>query len=258
LGKEVINGSTVYKQRNKRTGKVTYTRIPPKAQASRLTVDEQGRVIWERGELPAVTTGVKTDLQKKEFEAGLGLSRINSIIQNFKPEYQELGTRWGHMWGAAKEKLGVKLSPVDKQKLSEFSTYRKEAVATTNKLIFDLTGKQMYKHEAKRLMKGLPNPGTGFFDGDAPTEFISALNVTHKDLLRVQARTRYYQARNLDMAKQIKQGKVMSLGDFDDIINEYGAMVEEALRAREPDLERANPSEFYKRVRDKVKAEFGL
>jgi hypothetical protein len=230
---------------------------PPKS-TSRLTVGKDGEIVWEQGVLGEPTKGTQTFLQKEEFKADIGLARIEDTIAAFKPEFQELGTRWGNLWTGVKEKLGVKLSPEDKKQLADFSTYRKGAIKTLNEEIHRLTGAQMSRHEARRLVKGLPNPGTGLFDGDSPTEFISALKVTYKDLKRVQARARYYQARNINVKNLAKQEKLMSLEQFDQVINKRAATIESELRAIEPNLERLNPAEFYKRVKDKVKEEFGL
>jgi hypothetical protein len=183
---------------------------------------------------------------------------VQAVIDAFKPEFQELGTRWEQGYKGFMEKLGKKLSPTDKANLAEYSTYRKTAIKTMNEELHRMGGSQMPRAEEKRLRAGLPDPGTGLFSGDSPTEFISALRATQQDMLKYQAMTRYYQARDLKMGDLIKQGKVMSLGEFDQIINEYGAMVEEALRSREPDLERTNPAEFYKQVKNEVKQKFGL
>jgi hypothetical protein len=89
------------------------------------------------------------------------------------------------------------IPPEDKKALSDFSNYKKTTVATMNEEIKRLTGAQMSESEAKRLMGGMPNPGTGFFDGDSPTEFEGALKATYKNLSKTKARLMWYRAKGL-------------------------------------------------------------
>ena len=260
-GGTITLGKSVFALKYDKQGGVTVGdrlgAAPPRG-GKRLEVKPDGTVVWQEGQLPAMGKTTRGFLEKEEFKTSMGLERIQGVIDKFKPEFQELGTRWGHWYKATKEKLGTKLSLIDKKNLAEYSTYRKQAIKTMNEEILRMGGTQIPKYEAKRLLEGLPNVGTGLFGGDSPTEFISALKSTQQDLLKYQAMTRYYQARNLKMGDLIKQGKVMSLGEFDNIINEYGAMVEEALRLREPELERTNLAEFYNKVKNEIRKKFGL
>jgi hypothetical protein len=209
-----------------------------------------------------VTANISTATRSK-IEAGImdvndGLSRIDDVIANFKPEYQELGTRWGSGITAWKEKLGKPVSAKDRKQLSDYSTYRKEAVANLNLDINALSGAAVSPSEAKRLLKGLPNPGTGLIDGDSPTEFKSALVITKKRLLKVKMRLHWYRSQGMDDAtikSNINSGKAISLDGIDAIINNRAAQLERDLMGRFPDT----PEKvIVEKVKQTLSEEFGM
>jgi hypothetical protein len=211
---------------------------------------QQGRPLSK----PAVT-----EAEKQLFTIDTSLNRLEGIIQNFKPEFQQLASRWANWMTATKEKLGRNISMKDKKNLTQFSRYRKQAVAFMNEEIKRITGAQMSEKEANRLMKGLPNPGTGLFDGDSPTEFISALKVVYQDLLMSKARYNWYLNNGYSEAQYkglLKQDKQMGLNDIYDKVNQRAAQIEKELRERAP--EGVDMPDFKNEVKQILKAEFGI
>jgi len=73
---------------------------------------------------------------------------------------QQAGAAW-------KEKLGVSLSPREKQDLTNYSAYKRNSINTLNEYIKSITGAAMTDAEAERLLKGLPKklpiPGAFFY-----------------------------------------------------------------------------------------------
>jgi hypothetical protein len=196
-------------------------RAPRSASGIKLKV---GDVEFMQGDIGELSKGAETEVQKNIFKIDSALESVNQIISDYKPEYQTLGTRWESFITSSKEKLGMEVAAFDKQKLAEFSEYRKNAVATMNEEIRRLTGAQMSKAEAERLMKGMPNPGTGLFDGDSPTEFISAIKVMYRKLRMAKARHMWYLAQGrgksaAEVKKIINSGDAISLESMRRIVN---------------------------------------
>jgi hypothetical protein len=219
-----------------------------------------------QGELPTgpeqgrpLTKGAQTAAEKQLFTIDTSLNRVEGIIRNYKPEFQQLGSRWANWMTATKEKLGQDVSKDDKKNLVEFSRYRKQAVSFLNEEIKRITGAQMSEKEAGRLTKGLPNPGTGLFDGDSPPEFISALKVVYQDLLMSKARYNWYLNNGYDESEikgLLSSDKQMSLADIYDKVNQRAAQIEKKLRERVP--QGGEMPDFRSEVKNILKAEFGI
>ena len=200
----------------------------------------------------AGSTGLtKPTLKKVEGEllkATTGLSRLNQIRNMFKPEYQELGTRWGAMWTSAKEKLGFKPSGEDRAGLAEFSSFKRRAISNINLYIKEITGAQMSEAEASRLTKGMPDPGKGLIDGDSPTAFESKMNDVISELRMAAARYHYVTKNGLTITD-------VPLDKMPAVINERGRQILEALRTNNPGMD---IDTMKQQARDMLAEEFGL
>ena len=144
-----------------------------------------------RGGNAELTNPVKTKVQKDVLDTQESLTRLNGIAAQFKPEFQTLGTRWDVLRSDVSEKLGFKLNPEDAALVSDYSTFRMDAIDQINRYIKMITGAQMSEKEAERILKGMPNPGQGFFDGDGPTAFMAKMDRTIEKLNLAQARYKY-------------------------------------------------------------------
>ncbi len=142
----------------------------------------------------AIAPGTAT--QNKIDEALLGsgsrLQRLNQIEQTYRPEFLQTKFRIAQNLVGLGEKLGREPSPQERQNLEAYSRFRQEAVRQLNEYINEMTGAAVGQgEEAARLKSGVPNPGSGLFDGDSPTEFLSKMNNSIRDLRLVEARLQY-------------------------------------------------------------------
>ena len=136
------------------------------------------------GEGPKVTTnvytgqlskGTATEVEKQQLNTGDQIARLNNIQFSYRPEFLNIKFRAGQAWNTLKDKIG-NLPAEEKVTLANYSTYKQNSIQNLNLTIKDLTGAAMSDAESGRIISSLPNPGTGVFDGDSPTEFESKLN----------------------------------------------------------------------------------
>ncbi len=226
-------------QRNLETGRLV--KAPGPSKGIRLKTDAEGNVTFETGVTTGETTKtVQTDIQKKLIIQSEGLARIDRIIQEFRPEFQQIPTRLGIEWSALKEKLNIgNVSEEDKQTLQEFSVYKQDALENINLYIKEITGAQMSEKEAKRLKKAQPDPGEGIFGGDSPTEFQSKLLNTHKKLKASMARYNFYLQQGMteeSLNALIGRRGVVSLEDMPKLIDAEGDRIEQEVKAQNPGI----------------------
>jgi len=224
-------------QMNKVTGQVSKIASPPKGWV--IESDGQGgfRMVQGVGAtgLQRKTTGA---IEGNIMNATEGIARLNEIAATYQPEFLELGTKWNALktrWG---EKLkGVPftewtrhgVSQEDKQQLREFANFKRTSLDNISRYIKEITGAQMSEREADRIRKGMPDPGEGLFDGDAPSEFESNWASTMRSLRAVQARNIYYLKSGFEpgeIQRVAKSGTMMSIADIQNRINERGQELE--------------------------------
>lgn len=149
-----------------------------------------------------LTTGTKSKLQDTQRKTADALSGVRRIRSSFKPEYQQLSTRWDAMVTAVKEKvegvpvlewLGDQFGESDRELLRDFTVFKRRAFANMNKNLHELSGAAVNEHEFDRLKKQMPNPGTGLFDGDSPSQFDAKMKDVEYELRVILARYNYSQ-----------------------------------------------------------------
>jgi len=268
---EMVPGTTIPKDRNpdgqwairaadgkpafvsKQTLLDTPNAFLPVPNGMRILSDGQGGFQITTGGMDPVemTNPTKTKLEDTILTGRDALARINSIEQTFKPEYQQLGTKWSNTWANIKDKAGIQLDEPTRQRLGEFSSYRRETAANLNTTIKDITGATVSEQEAPRLMLQIPNAGAGLFDGDGPTEFQAKVKGTKDAITSSIARAEY--ARKNGLSKQ--QQFAIPLESIPRMIDQKGNQY----RA---ELKRANPAAPDEQINEMVKArlrqEFGL
>lgn len=181
-------------------------------------------------------------------DTGARLQGLSAIERQFKPEYQQVGTRVSASWSSIKEKAGLGLDEGDKQFLTEFSQYKRNSIDALNQYIKSVTGAAMTNAEAERIMRGLPNPGTGLFDGDSPTEFKAKLDDALKQSRMAEARLVYIKRNGMSIGD-------VSLDRMPRIMNERGAELEKLLKQKNAQLSDADVRKLVKR---NLSQEFGL
>jgi len=188
-----------------------------------VSIGVQGKTLADIG----LTKPVQTDLQKKLIAIKDELSRLDVIKARFKPEYQTFWTRASSKISGVKEKAGVTLDQEEKKSFAEFSKFKRESLENINLAIHRLTGAQMSKFEAKRIRKGLPDPGEGVFDGDAPTEFSARLESSVASLKAAERRLQFFLQNGIQ-------------GDIEELSKAYPLQnYQEEIKAEAPPMEGA-------------------
>ena len=158
-------------QKNIGTGKINKIAAPPKGMV--IESDGAGGFTMRTG----VSTGAKMTMKTKgTIESKLlggkeQLKRMEMIQSAFKPEYQELGTRFAREWTGLKAWAGMDVSKEEKGKLTEFKGFQRKAIENINLYIKEITGAQMSEKEATRLRLSQPDPGEQWYQGDDPITF---------------------------------------------------------------------------------------
>jgi hypothetical protein len=179
-----------------------------------------------------------------------GLNRISAM---YKPEYQQMGNKLANMWTGIKSSLGANVDPADKQKLSEFYAYKRNAITTVNQYIHDTTGASMGVDEAKRLMQAVPNPGSSWYDGDNPIEFKAKLDDTLQQLKMAEARLVYIKRNGMSTSAENLENQI-PLNQMPAIINKRGAELEAQI-SKNPKVDKNDVQAI---VRRQLAQEFGL
>lgn len=168
------------------------------------------------GELTAKTRGA---LEEKVTSGRELVARIEAITNEFKPEYQEIGTRLGAAWTGIKARLGMDISPEDTKLLSDFKKYQRKSIENINLYIKEMTGAQMSEREAKRLRLAMPDPGESWWQGDDPITFKAKMEDVMVMTRAAVARFEHYRSEGLsdtEIKSLINTDKAVSLEQFVD------------------------------------------
>ena len=200
--------------------------------------------------IPGKTAQNKVD--EGLLDTGMRLQSLGAIERQFRPEFQELGTRFNALRLAAKDQygglIGMKLDPGQEKFLTEFSQYKRNSIDALNQYIKSVTGAAMTNAEAERILRGLPNPGTGLFDGDSPVEFKAKMDDAIKQSRLAEARLVYVKRNGMNVAD-------ISLDRMPRLMNERGGVIEAAIKKQQPSIKEADLRKLVKR---NLAQEFGL
>lgn len=159
---------------------------------TKLNVGADGAVSFEDGP-STLGTSTTNETQKKALNAAEVGSRINSILENFDPKDQTLGSRFNAARMSGQAKLDPNsLSPGEKQQLTGFQSRKSTALSNLNRTLNELSGAAVSPTEEDRLKGEMPNPGTGIFDGDDPVTFEAKAKAVAENMERALARYNYY------------------------------------------------------------------
>lgn len=112
----------------------------------------------------------KGEVQDRILKSGDTMGQLRSIDRLYRPEFQQIGSRWNNYVSRLKDKAGVDLEPNERKNLEEFTKYRAEAAQLFSLTLKDLSGVAVNPTEFERAKSWLPTPGSGIFDGDSPSE----------------------------------------------------------------------------------------
>ena len=180
------------------------------------------------------------------------LMQLDTVASQWKPEYQRFQDKAGYAALKVKDST-VGLTNKEKVDLSDYSKYRRNAFNTLNEYIKSVTGAAMSEPEAQRITKGMPNPGSGLFDGDSPTEFKAKLDDAIGQTKKAVARLAYLNRKGMSLEDGI--GKGISIEGMPALMNERGAEIEAELKRAQPN---ASKDALGKAVRRQLGIEFGL
>lgn len=238
---------------NKRTG--TYDRLPGAQQfqnpPSGMAVDvgPDGTVSFRQGPgMGGLQKPTLNKIEEKQLNATEALSRLNTINQSFKPGFATFGGRFEAFFSGMKDKAGLKLSKDEATNLREFSTYRRDAISHLNRTLNELSGAAVSPAEEERLKAELPDPGTGLFDGDGPTEFKAKADASTRAMK--QAVIRYHYAKRSGM-----DPFAIDLADVDKLMDQRGSELEAQLSSQNPGMD---PVTIDAMVKDQLSREFGI
>lgn len=217
----------------------------PDGKVQRITTGGKGK-----GGSSGLTKSMTTQIQKDLFATTNTLARLQEVQNSFKPEFLEIGTRVNAMKTAGMEKLGADVSEADKQQLTQFSDFKRNALENINRGIKDLTGAAMTDSEAKRIRGGLPDPGEGLLDGDSPTQFQSKLNSTVRSLRLASARYTHALRNGLD-----PKNSGISIDGMEKVLRDRQSEIIQAARAEDPEI---SDDALRSIVVQRLGAEFGL
>jgi hypothetical protein len=220
-----------------------------------------------RGGKEGVTLSTQTKLQQGILDTSAGIQRLEQVAQSYRPEFLRLATKWKSFTTKWKEKLqgtGIErwanlgVPQQDRKLLADYSAFKRDAIDNINRYIKEITGAQMSEREADRLRKAAPDPGEGFFDGDAPTEFISKWKSSMKALKLSQARFMYL-TQNGMTPQSIKamagNDTLPSLDKIKTIIERRDMEIEREIKQTNPNISK---DVLDKAVSQRLKEEFGL
>jgi hypothetical protein len=190
-------------------------------------------------------------LESKSIEAREGLARLYDITGKFKEEFQTIPTRLNIAWDELKEKAGKDISSKEKERIAEFSKYKRSALDYINRYIKAITGAQMSEAEANRLRKGVPDAGEGIFGGDSPTTFKAKLRDSIKVLTMANARYNYW----LKYPEKAGSKYFVSLDEMPDVIETQGARIERNIEQKNPGL---SQEEVDRKVKEELQKIFGI
>jgi hypothetical protein len=205
------------------------------------------------GDNTPVAPATRNDIEKDIVNLTERRARVNRIGETYKPEFQQLGTRFGMAWGTALDKLGVEIDPQTQKNMRDFQTFKSSAYNDLNSTLKELSGAAVTESEATRQLQVLPNPGEGIFDGDSPTAFESKLNESKRAINYALARKTYL-LRN-GIPHDFAAGNVggIQLDDMPQIINGRAREIEADLRRQGvPD------DQLDSQLMAKLKTEFGV
>ena len=198
----------------------------------------------------AMEAGTRRQIEEQLVAGQDRISRLAGIERSYDPQMQTYGTRWSNMWAGLRERSGAQLSPQERQRLTQYTQGRAQALENLNRTIQETTGAAMSEGEAARITATMPNPGTGLFDGDSPTEFQAklqrAINATRNAIVRQN----YALSRGLNPTQT-----GIELDQIPRLYEQRGREIEGELRQASPD---ADPAQMRQQVRVRLRQEFGI
>lgn len=194
-----------------------------------------------------VEKGTKAKIEDQMIES-LGLhSLVREGLRTFRPEYQNLGAKFGQSWASLKDKT-VGLSEKDRSDLNSYTEYRAAVGQLTAEKLKTMSGAAVTPQEYARNAIYLPIVGESPWQGDSPTVLKNKLTRMDDFFTKVNARLAYVRANGLTIEQ-------VPLDNMPKIMRERGnALVSEIKRANP----RATDDQIKEAVSSALVQEFGV
>lgn len=196
----------------------------------------------------ALQPPTRANIEQQQFNATEQLARLQQVEALNRPEFQRFSAPISARWTAIRERAGVGVSPQDTRFLRDFATYRAAAIGNLNQVLRDMSGAAITPQEGERIRAQLPDPGTGMFDGDSPTEFDAKLRQATTALRDALRRHNYVRARGLNPEN------APAITDIPRLMNQRGDEIAAALKQANPGISR---DQLNQQVRSQLRQEFG-
>lgn len=245
-------------QENLDTGKRDWVSTPSGID---ISIDPDGGFTFSQGPGAGAEGGLggKTEqaLETRRLNAIEGLSRMYAIQDAYKPEFQQIPTRWGIAWDAFKERANISdLTPEEQTTLVEMTVFRRRSIENLNLYIKEITGAQMSEKEAERLGLAMPDAGVGVFEGDSPTVFEAKMNDIIKSLTTAIARYDHYKKNGLTLPNlEAGQEFDISLEQMETMMRARGVEIRDSIITANPGMDVTTAAQ---QAVVQLRTEFGL
>lgn len=217
--------------------------------------DGTQRIVYGRGAgmggsgSEALTKPTTSKQQDKLITIDDGLARLDRIEDSFDPASFQYSTQMRDWWNRQGSKLGLfGLTPEEARGMSDRAVFRANVYDNINRTIKEITGAQMNKDEAARIIPTQPN-----LDG-TEQEFRAVLANVRSGLEDARDRTAYLLARGSisDEHDFNRDGTPLSIQAFRTKRNRRGDQIAASMREDRPDM---SESELVRAVVDQLENE---
>ena len=193
---------------------------------------------------------------------------LNIIQSRFNEKYQDTWYRMGQARNELRAKhknvpilgdvLGGPLTEEERRELYEYERFRAAGIALVNEYVNRITGAQINRWEAKRIMAAIPSTGDGTLPQQSDVSFVAKMDQA-LELTRLSVARTYY---------SMKNGFPVSLGTEDDPvyringvempITSFKSFIEQDLKRYASTLEGMDADEARRSIRQYTKENYGL
>ncbi len=208
-------------QTDPKTGKRNYTSVQTGMEVTLPDGTTVKTGVPQGGSVPGMSKTTGTRVEGEILKYGDVMSGLRAIRSRYRPEFQQLATRWETLQTAWKDKMGMDVDPADKALLADYTAYVAEAGQNFSETLKNLSGVAVNPEEMKRAERFAVNPGTpGLWgiitgDGDSPTQLEAKLQRQEEFVQRALMKYQYLQYNGFGVDD-------VDLDDMPKLMNEKG------------------------------------
>jgi hypothetical protein len=218
---------------------------------------DAGKILLEADNANKLDKEAKNQVEKDLVAATNQLGRLDDIANSYRERFQTLEGKIKNRFNSWVDYLGFarkSMNPKDRQDLAEFTAFRRDAFENLNRYIKEITGAQMSEAEAQRLMRAMPNPGVGLFDGDSPTEFKAKMDSVVRQTKLAYARMSYLRKNGFE-GNADAAAKALPLERMPGLIQQRTNSILQEMRQLNPG---ARQEDLAPLIRRRLRSEFGI